>query len=235
LSICLPSAIQQLDPWALAEANLQDISIGDGNLTFKVADHFLMDFRGTIVKRYFGTDPIVTIRKGVETLEEGCFCRCKTVSSVTFESGSIVSRIGGSAFQYCDQLSSICIPSSVERIAHSCFHSCRSLSSVTFESGSRLSSIETYAFLHCAMLSSICIPASVTELGDSCFWGCSSLLMVTFEPGSRLARIHKSAFSRVSRSLSIRIPSSLQSVFGHYRQFLDVIVPEATLGGEGNE
>jgi hypothetical protein len=94
-----------------------------------------------------------------------CFSECKSLSTVTFESGSQLSSIAESAFWYCSSLSSIFIPSSVEMLGKYCFQGCDSLSTVTFESGSQLSSIAEYAFRSCSSLSSFCIPPCLQELG----------------------------------------------------------------------
>jgi hypothetical protein len=73
--------------------------------------------------------------------------QCESLSTVTFESGSKLSSIDKSAFQYCRSLSSICIPSSVEKVGKHCFDGCESLSAVTLESGSKLSPIDDLTVL----------------------------------------------------------------------------------------
>jgi hypothetical protein len=49
-------------------------------------------------------------------LGKDCFSGCKSLSTVTFESGSHLSSIAKSAFQYCSSLSSIFSPSSLQTI-----------------------------------------------------------------------------------------------------------------------
>jgi hypothetical protein len=100
-------------------------------------------------------------------LGKECFYGCKSLSTVTFESGSQLSSIAQSAFWKCSSLSSIFIPSSVESLGKDCFSGCKSLSTVTFESGSHLSSLSESAFRDCSSLSSICCPSSLqTILAD---------------------------------------------------------------------
>jgi hypothetical protein len=73
----------------------------------------------------------------VEVLGEECFYECRSLSSITFESGSRLSGIEARAF--CGtNLIEIVIPVSVEILGEECFPPCRSVISVTFESGSRL-------------------------------------------------------------------------------------------------
>jgi hypothetical protein len=81
----------------------------------------------------------------VEVLSERCFSECKSLSSVTFESGSKLSRIEKNAFAGTG-LIDIIIPASVDFLGEGCFADINSLSSVAFESESRLSRIEKPAF-----------------------------------------------------------------------------------------
>jgi hypothetical protein len=75
----------------------------------------------------------ISIPASVEVIGEECFAFCTLLSSVTFESGSRLSRIENQAFGKT-ALIEIIIPPSVA--------DCRSLSSVTFESRSRMPGIE---------------------------------------------------------------------------------------------
>jgi hypothetical protein len=88
----------------------------------------------------------ICIPASVEILDDKCFSNCQSLSSLTFESDSHVTRIGKLAFKSCELLLSICIPASVEVLCTESFADCRSLVSVSFESDSRLTRIEEMAF-----------------------------------------------------------------------------------------
>jgi hypothetical protein len=60
------------------------------------------------------------IPSSVEMLGECCFVRCGSLTSLTFESGSRLSRIESSAFRVAG-LIEIIVPSSVEVLAEECF------------------------------------------------------------------------------------------------------------------
>jgi hypothetical protein len=88
----------------------------------------------------------IILPSSIEVLDEGCFSNCRSLSSVTFESGSRLSRIEKKAFSQTG-LIEIILPSSVEVLGEKCFADCRLLSSITFESGSRLREVGKDAFV----------------------------------------------------------------------------------------
>jgi hypothetical protein len=68
----------------------------------------------------------------VTVIGESCSCGCRSVTSITFESGSQFAQLARVAF--CESgLTSIHIPASVTVIGESCFCDCRSLVSITFD------------------------------------------------------------------------------------------------------
>ena len=87
--------------------------------------------------------------------------------------------IAGGAFEDCDSLTSITIPSSVTSIGSSAFDGCTGLMSITFGENSKLTSIGSSAFYRCSGLTSITIPSSVTSIGSSAFEDCDSLTSIT--------------------------------------------------------
>jgi hypothetical protein len=69
----------------------------------------------------------MVIPRTVEIIGSYCFRGCKSLSSVSIESGSLLRRIESSAFSN-SSLPSIVIPRTVEIISSSCFSYCKSLS-----------------------------------------------------------------------------------------------------------
>jgi hypothetical protein len=132
---------------------------------------------------------------------------CKSLTSVTFDCDSKLSRIEKRAF-FGSSLISIHLPSSDVVLCEECFWSCKSLTSVTFECDSKLSRIEKAAF-GLSSLISIHLPSSVEVLCESCFSLCKSLTSVTFDFDSKFSRIETLAFYR-SALISIHLPSSVE-------------------------
>jgi hypothetical protein len=77
-------------------------------------------------------------------------------------SGSIITSIRGSAFEYCLNLISVTI-------------------------GNTVKTIERYGFMGCSNLTSITIPNSVTSIDHSAFSGCSSLTSITIPDSGNIA------------------------------------------------
>lgn len=86
-----------------------------------------------------------------------------------------VVTIGESAFEGCNNLTSIVIPDSVTTIEAWAFYGCTSLTSVTFGDNSQLTTIGEHVFEGCDSLKSIVIPDSVTIIEMWAFYGCDSL------------------------------------------------------------
>ena len=89
-------------------------------------------------------------------------------STVTYE-GKVynVTRIGFDAFNQCDKLTFVDIPSSVKTIGVGAFYFCSSLTSITLKEG--LEHIEWNAFDDCRSLENITFPNSLKTIGNYAF------------------------------------------------------------------
>ena len=96
--------------------------------------------------------------------------------------GYTVTSIGGSAFSWCESLTSVDIPNSVTSIGDSAFSWCESLTSVGFPNS--VTSIGYNAFAYCRSLMNVDIPDSVTSIGGSAFADCTSLTNITVASGN---------------------------------------------------
>ncbi|WP_034101607.1 leucine-rich repeat domain-containing protein [Flavobacterium psychrophilum] len=122
-----------------------------------------------------------------------------------------VTAIGESAFEHCNNLTSVTIPNSVTTIGEASFFCCTGLISVTIPNS--VTTIENSAFDRCKGLTSITIPNSVTSIGEDTFAGCSGLTSVTI-PNSVTA-IGNYAFFDCSGLTSVTIPNSVTAI-GNY-------------------
>ena len=138
--------------------------------------------------------------------------------------GHNVTTIGNLAFDSCDNLTSVNIPSSISSIGDSAF-SGSGLISVNIPDG--VSSIGKEAFSCCHNLTSVTIPNSVTDLGSGAFSWCSSLTSVNI-PNS-ITSINDAFYS--SGLTSITIPDGVidigQGAFQDCNSLTCVIIPDS--------
>ena len=102
----------------------------------------------------------------------------RVLKKYTGKGGSViipngVTRIGDSAFEERESLTSITIPDGVTSLGHTAFKKCTSLTEVTIPSS--VTSIGIYAFSGCESLTSITIPDSVESIGHGAFCDCAGL------------------------------------------------------------
>ena len=139
--------------------------------------------------------------------------KCKTTALGVVDipstyNGASVTRIGGSAFNACKNVTQINIPSTVKNIGSNAFEGCDMLEKVIFEG--QTCDIGFAAFRNCMSLEEITLPSKLTAISDSMFYGCSSLDSI--EIPSTVKSIGKEAFA-VCRSLaSVNIPASVSSI-----------------------
>jgi hypothetical protein len=168
----------------------------------------------TIGEYAFNSSKITSlvIPKSVTSIGNSAFNSCSSLTSLTFESDSVLQTIGDSAFQSCYNLTTLVIPKSITSIGNSAFSSCSSLTSLTFESDSTLQTIGNNAFNSCNKITSLVIPNSITSIGNLAFYCCSSLTTLTFESDSVLQTIGNNAFSFCNQITSLIIPKSITSI-----------------------
>ncbi|MFM9459705.1 leucine-rich repeat domain-containing protein [Flavobacterium psychrophilum] len=119
-----------------------------------------------------------------------------------------VTAIGESAFEHCNNLTSVTIPNSATTIGKDSFVGCSGLISVTIPNS--VTDIENGAFFSCSGLTSITIPNSVTVIRRGVFSACSRLISVTI-PNS-VTDIENFAFFGCFRLTSVTIPNSVTAI-----------------------
>ena len=147
----------------------------------------------------------------------------RTLTSLTFASGSNLKTIGNYAFHY-HKISSLSIPPSVETIGNYAFYEPYetgsngnlinvALSTLSFGTNSKLKTIGTSAFAY-NKISSLTIPASVEIIGNSAFqqiYDSNYLRTLTFESNSQLKRIGSYSFC-YNKISSLTIPASVEYI-----------------------
>jgi hypothetical protein len=194
-----------------ASSVLCHVEIDSANPIFHLNDGLLMDSRSRSLIGSFITRSTVRIGDDIETIGRFSFCDRQCISAIEFGPLPRVSSIEEAAFNQCQHLESICIPSSVISLGDFCFSLCYDLKTVSFAADSKLTSIGKHAFGGTAV-QSIAIPSSVEVLGDHCFIQCLNLNAVTFASDSKLVRIGTEAFVWCSAWQAFHLPPLVKYV-----------------------
>ncbi|ROO14395.1 leucine-rich repeat domain-containing protein [Flavobacterium psychrophilum] len=142
----------------------------------------------------------------VTAIGESAFEHCNNLTSVTIPNS--VTTIGDYVFVGCFGLTSVTIPNSVTSIGDEAFSGCTGLISVTIPNS--VTSIGDEAFFNCSGLTSVTIPNSVTTIGEGSFAGCYGLISITI-PNS-VTTIRGGVFSACSGLISVTIPNSVTDI-----------------------
>ena len=177
------------------------------NVTLLTAMLCLMFVFGLNTKAATYGDLTYTVRNGSIVIT-GCNDQATSVMIPSTIAGKKVTVIGDSAFNLCESLTSVTIPSSVKTIETEAFSFCTSLKGVTIPNS--VTTIGTMAFEYCESLTSITIPSGVTTIEKSAFYGCTSLTSVTI-PNS-VKTIGNSAFNLCESLTSVTIPNSVKTI-----------------------
>ena len=184
----------------------------------------------------------VQIGKNVESIGGGAFYHCDALTDIVIPDS--VKAIGGEikyydsqgtwncegAFQDCQNLRSVTLPSRLESVGDRAFQNCAKLTGIRFPAA--LTSIGRLAFRNCG-LENVVLPDSLTKIGRSAFSLCEHLTSITIPGGItviptellfRCTSLHSvsipegvitiedSVFDDCSSLLSIYLPASLESI-----------------------
>lgn len=173
---------------------------------------------------------------GTKTEYYSAFSKCTSLQSVTFETGSVLEKIGEKCFIDLSALETVEIPSTVTEIGASAFEKCgiktavipsgvakiaprtfcfnKNLEEVTFANGSICNEIGEKAF-GVSALTEFVVPSEVVTIAESAFSSCYTLSSVTFA-GNKVTAIGKEAFSSTGLK-QFTLPSGVTEIL--YKAF----------------
>ena len=151
-----------------------------------------------------------------------------TVSIPSTLGGYPVTAIGNNAFEGCEYITTLTIPSGVKSVGNYAFAGCGTMTKITLPS--TVQSIGTSAFAGCSSLSSVSIPNSVKTLGAGAFENCKALRTVTL--GTGITKIAEGTFSSCPSLASITVPAGVVSIgegaFAGCSSMLSVTLADST-------
>jgi hypothetical protein len=207
----IPPRLQIVGEISFTSSGIINVAVDPENHWFGMIDPYLVHFLTHSIVRFFSDDSSALISNSIQEIGPDAFTGRDLLTTVTFESPSIVVKILNSAFSGCSSLKSICIPASVRFIGEECFTLCASLISVTFEKPSTLEIIDVAAFNSCTSLTHISIPPSIQQICSQCFVACESLTSIIFESPSNLSILGDLGDLMLP---SLEIPDSVEVIGG---------------------
>lgn len=174
----------------------------------------------------------VFIPATVRSIGGSAFIYCDALTTVTFAENSQLKSIGRGAFWGSEQVyprfKEIKIPDSVETIGNGAFYDCRDLERITLPSA--LQTLSNSTFYDCTALSEVTFPASLKTIEKCAFSGCRKLSEVKL-PAS-LTTIQSYVFDGCSALKTVFYDGSLErwSQINTSNDFLGYSSPSLVMG-----
>ncbi len=119
--------------------------------------------------------------------------------------------IAAYAFDNCENLINITLPTSLINIGEYAFRWCSNLTDVTIPDS--VKSIGGYAFNECIKLASISIPDSVEDVGNWAFYGCKKLTNATL--GNTISKIGYGVFAECNSLSSVTFGNRVEIILDY--------------------
>ena len=133
-----------------------------------------------ILTKYNGPGGNVNIPDNVQKIGGSAFQDCEKVTSVSIPEGCFAIEDG--AFDGCINMKTVSLPNTLTSIGTLAFARCKSLEYVHLPSG--LETIKGGAFYDCEKLGSVQIPSGTKTVENGCFSNCDSLILLETDPSN---------------------------------------------------
>ena len=174
-------------------------------VTYKQLRRNVLTYSGNVVIPETVKDSQGKLYK-VMGISEYAFEACQGLTSVTIPTS--VTSIGDYAFCFCMSLTSVVIPDSVKELGQCAFTGCNALKSVKLSSG--IKELKMNLFWACPVLTSVQMPKSLVKIGFGAFGECTSLTSIEIPAG--VTEMEQVAFRGCTALASVVIPESLTSI-----------------------
>ena len=141
----------------------------------------------------------------LDSIYSQAFQKCKSLETVILAEG--LKGLGKSAFEECNKLKYLTLPSALDTIHTRTFYNCDSLRTVIIPEG--VKRINAGAFYSCDSLTTLTLPSTLRDLGEDVFAN-SGLTKVTIPEG--VTTLPAGAFKECKKLESVILPSTLTEI-----------------------
>ena len=190
-------------------ANLASITVDSGNVTYGSVDGILFDrTRNALVLCPQGKMGDFSIPDGTASIDSQAFQNCNGITNVVMPSS--VTNMGQQTFRYCSNLNAVTFSTNLPIIGPSAFMYCGKLTNAPIPNG--VVEIGSFAFCGCSTLSCAIIPDTVTDIEPYAFNGCG-LTSFNLKIGNSVTNIGERAFlACYGLTANVIIPRSVVNI-----------------------
>jgi hypothetical protein len=157
-SITLPASLKILSGTSFFNSGIIHINFEPGNTTYKMSDHFWMEFKASRILKNYVNDSKIAIPDEVQILGIQAFAHRKSLRSVQFGPNSRLATIENEVFVACAQLESIALPGTLTSLGEAVFFNCSSLRHISFGAGASPKTLGESMFRGCKLLETFVVP-----------------------------------------------------------------------------
>ena len=221
-TVVMPEGLEQIGEYAFYESEqLVKVTLNEslkevGHCAFwrcsqlALVNYNAIDLQATDL--FWDCDALAKVNVGskVSKLPEGTFKGCSNLILVEFaeRTDGTPFEVGAYAFAYCNNLTSLDLPSTTNKIGGYAFSDCSGLNSLTLPS--MVSEIGEYAFSDCLGLNSLALPSTVREIGKYAFKGCYN--MQNFTVPKQVTVLNEGVFSGCSIMRDVILPDGIRII-----------------------
>lgn len=169
---------------------------------------------GSLLVKYVGSAPIVTIPESITVIGENAFKDKTNIKEISFPSK--LERIEACAFERCINITHVIFPASLKEICAGAFRRCYNLSFIAFNDG--LEIIGNEAFCFCTKLKIIRLGAKISTIAADAFNNCDKLALFSIEDNNRYYSSVEGVLYDSEKKKLIRCPEG-------YGQDLVIVLP----------
>ena len=152
---------------------------------------------------------IIVFDGDVKRIGFSAFQRCNNLTSITIPDG--VTLIGSWAFSWCESLTSLTIPDSVTKIGKRAVYNCTSLTSIAIPNS--VTTIEEYAFASCTSLTKVTIGDSITSISGHAFLSCESLASIYCKASTPPSLGDSMVFACIASDCKLYVPITSVEIY----------------------